>query len=243
MKIKIICPLTAESFEDETRQEMKNFLSEDVYIDVERIKYGTASIEGEYDGALAAPGILKAAQKAQEDGFDGIVISCMCDPAIEAAREIIDIPVVGPGRTSMIYAADISHKFAVISVSAGVIPTVERIGRQLGLGEKLVSVKALNMPVLELGDKNKLVNALTRKSIEVIDNFDAQAIILGCTGMMGVDALLEEDLRKNGYNIPVIYPIAVAIRYLESLIKLEMAHSRAAYGKPFKKERNILYRI
>lgn len=243
MKIKVICPITSESFEVESKLEMKNFLSNDLDIDVERIEYGTASIEGEYDEALAAPGILKVAEKAQNDGYDGVFISCMGDPAVEAAREILDIPVIGPCRASMIYAADMAYKFSVVTVVDGVIPLIEKVGRQIGLSDKLVSVKAVDIPVLQLDNKERLLQELIGKSIEAIEKDDAQVIILGCTGMIGVDVLLEKGLKEKGYNVPVIYPVAVSIRYLESLIKLKITHSRKAYVTPLSKERNILNRI
>ena len=46
MKIKVICPITTKEFENDTKEEIKKFISEDVQIDAERIEYGTASIEG-----------------------------------------------------------------------------------------------------------------------------------------------------------------------------------------------------
>lgn len=243
MRIKVICPVTTKRLEVETELEMKNFISNELTIDVERIEYGTVSIECEYDVALSAPGTLKVAQKAQQEGYDGVFITCMCDPGLEAAREILDIPVVGPCRASMIYAADMAHRFSVLTVVEEVIPTIEKISRQIGLSGKLASVKSINIPVLDLGNKEKLLNKLIDKSVEVIRDDNAQAIILGCTGMIGVDKLLGKELQKKGYNIPIIYPVSVSIRYLESLIKLKMSHSKLSYLSPPSKERNMLEQI
>jgi allantoin racemase len=243
VKIKVICPITTKEFENDTKEEVKKFVSDEVQVDAERIEYGTASIEGEYDEALAAPGILKLAEKAQNEGCDGVFISCMGDPAVEAAREILDIPVVGPCRASMLYAADMTHRFSVVTVVDGVVPLIEKVGRQVGLSGKLVSVKSVDIPVLELSDINKLLKALLEKSIEAIERDGAQAIILGCTGMIGVDELLSRALEEKGYSVPVLYPAAVSIRYLESLIKLNMSHSKVAYLPPRQKERNIWDRL
>ncbi|MDW7662637.1 MAG: aspartate/glutamate racemase family protein [Bacillota bacterium] len=240
MRIKVICPITTESFEIETKNEISHYVSDELEIEVEKIDYGTASIEGEYDEALAAPGILKLAKKAQDQKFDGVFISCMGDPAVESARELLDIPVVGPCRASMLYAADMTHKFSVVTVVDGVIPLIEKVGRQLGLSNKIVSVRAVDIPVLELNDKEKLVTALFEESLVTIRNHGSQAIILGCTGMIGVNLQLSERLIENGYDIPVIDPTSVSIRYLESLIKTGLKHSRNAYPLPRNKERNIL---
>ena len=104
-------------------------------------------------------------------------------------------------------------------------------------------MKSVDIPVLELSDIDKLLKALLDKSIEAIERDGAQAIILGCTGMIGVDELLSQELEEKGYSVPVLYPAAVSIRYLESLIKLNISQSKRAYIPPRDKDRNIWSRV
>lgn len=240
MKIKYICPITDENFENESIEEAKKLSSPGVQIDVQRIPYGTSSIECAYDEALAAPGIIKLGIEAEAQGYDGVFISCMGDPGLDALRELIDIPVVGPCRSTMIYAADLSNCFSVITVTDGVVPIIERIALDTGIERKLASVKAVNIPVLELVDKNRLINSLFDLAIEAIEKYDAQLLILGCTGMIGVNEILMKLLREKGYDVPVLYPVSLSIKYLESLISLGISHCRLSYPKPPTKVRSIL---
>lgn len=241
MKIKVVVPVTTKEFEIETREEVKRlgFNISKIGVDVECIEYGTASVESRYDELLCAPGIIKVCEKAQADGYEGIFISCMFDPAVEAAREKLDIPVVGPCRTSMLLAADLAEKFSVVTVTESSIPLFYDIAKCVGIESKLASVRSVDIPVLELANKEKLKNALVRVSIDTIEKDGAHCIILGCTGMMGVDQALREGLSKKGYNVPVIYPVSVAMRYLEMLISLGLSHSKKTYMYPSNKERNI----
>ena len=163
----------------------------------------------------------------------------MFDPAVEAVREKLDIPVVGPCRTSMLLAADLAEKFSVVTVTESSIPLFYDIVKCVGIESKLASIRSVDIPVLELANKKKLGEALIKESIDAIERDGAHCIILGCTGMLGVDQALREGLSKKGYNVPVIYPVPVSIRYLEMLISLGLTHSKKTYMYPSNKERNI----
>jgi len=243
MKIKVIVPITAKPFIESTRKEVGRFASKGTEIDVEAIKYGTASIESMYDAMLDAPGIIKVAEKAQHEGFDGIVIDCMGDPALDAVRERLDIPVVGPFRVCALYAADLAHKFSIITVLENAVVSAENRVTGVGLASKLASVRAVNIPVLELEDTQKLTDSLVNESIKAIEEDGAHAIVLGCTGMLGITEDLLASLKQKGYEVPVIYPVGVSIKYLETLISLNLAQSKKTYMPPPEKDRNILERL
>ncbi len=243
MKIKVIVPVTTKEFVAPTREEVEKFASKGTEIDVEAIEYGTASIESSYDEMLVAPGIIKVAEKAQSDGFDGVITDCMCDPALDALREKLDIPVVGPGSISMLCAADLAHRFSIVTVLENALTVFENKVMEVGLGSKLASVRFINIPVLDLTDVKKLTSALVDESIKAIAEDGAHAIVLGCTGMLGVADDLSDALKKKGYGVPVIYPVAVAVKYLEMLIALGLKQSKKTYMPPPDKERNILGRL
>lgn len=243
MKLKIIVPIITKLFEAETEKEVKQFLSPDTEIDVECLPYGSASIESAYDEAACAPGILHLAEKAQKQGFDGVFIDCMGDPALAAARERLEIPVVGPGRTSMLFAADLAHRFSVVTVLESVVVLLENLAHEAGVGKKLASIRWVNIPVLELGDRDKLMNALVEESEKALGEDQAHALILGCTGMMGVADELSAELFRRGYRIPLIYPVSAALKYLETLVNLKLTQSKKTYQIPSNKERNLWERL
>jgi allantoin racemase len=243
MKIKVIVPVTTKSFVEPTRKEVEKFASKGTEVDAECIEYGAASIESSYDEMLVAPGIIKVGEKAQSDGFNGIITDCMCDPALDALREKLDIPVVGPCRASLLYAADLAHRFSIVTVLENIRAIIENKVMEAGLGGKLASVRSINMPVLDLTNVKKLTDALVGESVKAIEDDGAHAIILGCTGMLGVEADLQDALKKKGYEVPVIYPVAIAVKYLETLILLKLKQSKRTYMPPPDKERNVWERL
>ena len=243
MKIKIIVPITTREFEERVRIEVKELASKGTYIEAECLEHGTDSIESMYDEMLCAPGIIKLAEKAQDEGFEGVIINCMGDPALDAVRERLDIPVVGPGRTSMLYAADLAHRFSIVTVLENVVVIAEKLAAEAGLASKMASVRYIKIPVLKLKNKKLTAKALVGESLAAIEEDGAHAIVIGCTGMRSVAKDVAINLKEKGWRIPVIDPLAISVRHLETLISLRLMQSKRTYMAPQEKTRNILERI
>ncbi|KXA96320.1 hydrogenase expression protein HupH [candidate division MSBL1 archaeon SCGC-AAA259J03] len=243
MRVKTIVPVTTERFIEPTKQEAERYASKRTEIDVEALNYGTASIESAYDELLCAPDILRIVQEAESNEFDGIFIDCMGDPALDASRELVKIPVVGPARTSILFAADLAEKFSIVTILENVLRVERNLAKLAGVSDKLASVRSVDIPVLELEERKKLMNALVEESVKALEEDNAQAIILGCTGMMEVAKDLQDSLTERGFEVPVINPVAVAIKHLESLISLNLSQSKRAYMHPPEKERNLFEKL
>lgn len=239
MKIRVIIPIISDIFDEMVEKEFRAHASEKTEIEVVHLDKGPASIESEFDESLAAPDILNKVIEAEERGFDGVITDCFGDPAVKAAREIVDIPVVGAAEPSMLFACSLGQRFSVVTVLENVIPMIENIAKVLGVYEKLASVRSVNIPVLELHDRDKLKSALYEEMLKAIREDKAHVLILGCTGMMGVANDLHEMLKKDGYDVPVIDPAAASIKFLEALIGLGVKQSRLTYMKPPEKERRM----
>ena len=74
---------------------------------------------------------------------------------------------------------------------------------------------------------------------KAVDEDGAEAIVLGCTGMMGLAQDLAEAMAARGRPVPVVDPTASAIGYLELLIRNGISHSPLTYPTPPEKERRV----
>jgi len=182
-KILVIDPITTDSFNDMTKNYLEEIKSPDVKIEVVNIKAGPSSIETFYDEAFALPEILKTVDEYKA-GCDAIVINCFADPAVNAARELTDIPVVGPAEASMMIALMLGHKFGVISTFRNSGPWIELQIRNMGIEQRLAGAIGIDIPVLELGsDLKKTARYLIDAARDLIESKGAEVIVLGCTGM------------------------------------------------------------
>ena len=233
MKIKIIMPIDSDVFNEKTLEDAKQVAAPDTELSIENLDEGKGakSIEYRYNEHESADGIVNKSIKAAADGFDGIFISCFGNPSVGVVRELLDIPVVGGFDPAVVMATAICQRFSIITVMPSVIPLIEDLVREIGGLNNLASIKDVGIPVLDLEDEEKLKAKLVEGSIQAIDEDGAQAIVLGCTGMLDVATEVERILAEKGKPAPVVEPTKASITFLQSLIRSGLSQSRLTYYK------------
>lgn len=238
MRIKVVVPIISDIFNESIMREFTGYAKgRNIDFDVENLTYGPASIECAYDEALAVPDILNIVERAAKEGFDGAIIDCFGDPGVKAAREIVNIPVMGGFEPSMLLAAGLGQALGIVTVLPSVLPMIHSLSTDMGLASRLAAVRYVNIPVLDLGDMDKLENALFEQSLAAVRDDGVHVIVLGCTGMMGLAANLHNRLLAAGYDAPVIDPAFAALTMVETYVNMGLKHSRQTYMTPPDKER------
>ncbi|MCF7928283.1 MAG: aspartate/glutamate racemase family protein [Spirochaetales bacterium] len=239
MKIKVILPVISTQFNSEVEKEVQQFVSSEAVVEIEHLDKGTASIESAFDEALCAPDIIEKAVQAEKDGFDAVFIDCFGDPAVEAAREMVAIPVVGGFQPAVLTASVLANKFTVISVLPSVVPMIRGLARKQGIEGNLASIRYVNIAVLDLSDASALKANLLSQLEAAVTQDGAEAVVLGCTGMLGLAHSVEEAAAEKGFQIPVIDPTGAAVGFLELLVRNGLKKSGAANPTPSEKPRNF----
>jgi len=101
----------------------------------------------------------------------------------------------------------------------------------------VVCVRNINVPVLDLADHNKVVNALVEQALQAIHVDFAEAIVLGCTGFVDVAEAVQNQLRDKGYDTVVLEAARSAMMLLEVYAAMGLRHSRLTYLPPREKAR------
>src|SRR5699024_9396220 len=99
--------------------------------------------------------------------------------------------------------------------------------------------RVIDLPVLGLEDRQTMLDRLYEQSLDAIESNEADALVLGCTGMLGVVRELMDRLAEAGHKIPVVDPTGAAITWLEGSHRLGVFPSRSTYMTPPEKERSI----
>jgi allantoin racemase len=196
---------------------------------------GPASIESAYEEMLAIPATLDLIMACERDGYDAAIIGCFGDPGLEAARELVSMPVVGPCEASMLLAASLGHKFSVLTIFDSLIAGQEFLAVKAGVREKLASVRATNIPVLEL---MRDPAATKRRLVEVagacVREDRADAFLFGCMTMSFLD-MAEEIAAEVG--APAVNAGKAALKQAETLVSMGLAPSKTAWPTPAKSMR------
>lgn len=229
--VRVITPITTRGFrklDDLRRSEGPGLTVSHAEIDT-----GPASIECETDDALSVPGTLVKLVEAERDGVDAAIIDCMADPGMKPGREMVRIPVLGPSQTAMHLAGMLGHRFSVLTVLPRLRYQFEDLARRYGLETSLASVRSVDVPVLALEDDvDHTRGLLAAQALKAVREDGADAIIFGCTGMMGSAAHVRAALLDAGHDLPVIDPIPTAIQIAAALVRSGLSHSKEAFAYP-----------
>jgi allantoin racemase len=82
---------------------------------------------------------------AQEDGYDAAIIGHFQDPQLDAARAMLDIPVVGLGESSMLHSLQLGRRFGLVTIHSTYLEWHREQAIRLGLADRLVGVEALSV--------------------------------------------------------------------------------------------------
>jgi allantoin racemase len=59
---------------------------------------GPRAVRNDADAIEAAPHVVRAVVAAAREGFDAVIVDCTDDPGVDAAREVVAVPVIGAGE-------------------------------------------------------------------------------------------------------------------------------------------------
>jgi len=188
------------------------------------------STEYLYWKMLYTPKSVEAAKKAEGEEYDGVFLSCFLNPGLYEAREIVNIPVVGAGETSMLLASTFGHNLAVIVPTSKMIPVAQDNARMYGVDAKVVSWRSLNISVEEiLADEKKTTERIVREGKEAVTKDGAEVIVLGC------GALPYRNIQKM-IGAPVVQPAVVGFKATELMVDLYLTigltHSKVLTYSP-----------
>jgi allantoin racemase len=232
MKIMYVVPGPMDKKEAARRERLlKNWAAPNVLVEIVTVDEGPLSVESMYEKYLSIPPVAKIIDQLEQDGYDAAILGCAGDPGLDAFREITGkMLVIGPGATSCHAAAMLGHKFTWLTIADSMIGSSYELVAKSGLKEKLASVRAVNIPVLELANNREAtLQKLIRIGREAIEKDRADVLALGCMSM-GFLNVAEE--MQDALGIPVVNPSKTALKVTEALVESGLVHSKKAYALP-----------
>jgi allantoin racemase len=227
MRILVINPNTSQAMTAAIEKELMVVKHPDTELTVVNPASGPGALECAYDESLAIPEMLKLVRQAPQDGFDAVVIACFSDPGLDAARELVNIPVVGIQEASMYLAAMLGAGFAILTTLDRRVPARKHYAFSLGLERKLVATPVLDIPVAEtVGSLEQMKAKALGKVREALEK-GAEVLILGCAGLGDWAKELQQEL-----GVPVINPNAAGLKVAELMVGMKLSHSKLCFYQP-----------
>ena len=233
MRIDVIMLISGldEGTLERRRESLSSYASAGTQVKLVLTRHAPPSVESLAEMEMAAPGILERVVRSEREGADAVVIWGGHDPSVTSARELVSIPVLGPGMASMYIASALAERFSLLVQLPQVIGIARRQVRDLGLDGRCAGIYPIGLPVLELG-RPESFEQVRKAAVASVEEGGADAICFGCMALDDHAAPLSERLAESHPGVVVIHPGRAVIRFAELIIGMGLSHSKRSYPNP-----------
>jgi allantoin racemase len=224
MKLMIVNPNSSETVTGAIMESARRGASPGTELVGVTTKGGTRNIDSAFGDYLSGSYVIRTCLEAVPlHEPDAVVLAGFGRVGIDALKEALTIPVVSISEASMAMACLLGHRFTTLTMLQQFIPYQQDLVRLYGFEAKCASVRAIDVNVEEcVTNRDKTLAQLRAEIKKIVVEDRSEVVILACAGLCGYDAELS---RLAG--IPVLDPVAVAVKVAEGFVGLGLAHSKA----------------
>jgi Asp/Glu/hydantoin racemase len=177
--------------------------------------FGLPLIVTRADWLVAGPATL-AALAARRGHYDAAVIACFGDPGLDAAKELLDVPVLGISEAAFHAACMLGRRFGIVSFTAALRPMFEECMAHHGLAARCAGFRMgpafAGDPGRVAEERRDMIVELCRQSVE---QDGAEVVILAGGPLAGLAPVIAPDVA-----VPLVDGTAAAVRLAEAMVGL-----------------------
>jgi allantoin racemase len=228
MKLLLINPNISDEITAIMAAEARRSASPGTEIITATARFGALYVENRVEAAIAAHAVLDALAEPGA-GIDAAIVSAFGDPGLAAARELVDIPVIGVSEAALLAAWPLGRRYAIVAMTKRLGIWYRECAIEHGLDGRLVSVRALDIPVTDITKaKEQLRERLIAEALKAVEDDGAEVVIFGG----GPTAGLAREAADN-IPVPVLDGISCAVRLAEALVGLApRSPKRGSFARP-----------
>jgi allantoin racemase len=223
MKLVVINPNSSDTVTGAIMDSARRAAGSETELVAVTTKGGTRNIDCAIADYLSGAYMIRTCLEAVEiHRPDAVVLAGFGRVGLDALKEALAIPVVSISEASMAVACLLGHRFTTLTMLRQFIPYQQDLVRLFGFEAKCASVRAINVNVEAcVTDRERTLRELATEIRAIVDEDRAEVVILACAGLCGYD----RDLSRLA-GIPVLDPVAVAVKVAEGLVGLGLSQSK-----------------
>lgn len=237
VKINFINPFGTHAYNGLIMETMSPYLTGGAELVVTNTRNCPENIDYYYSKHLIEEAIFESCIEAEEAGFDAVIVGCCYDPGLRVARELVDIPVIGPLEATMQMAPYYGHEYVLVTDHHKAVPYLRDMVRLYGEEAHCRKVDCIDWWVTDMIQDTA---GVARDAVAAADKIrreaEADVCILGCTIISASHekAIMEGTPR----DVAILNPNTMALKMAQSLAELKQqgayAISRRAYYQNLK---------
>ncbi|MGO4567988.1 aspartate/glutamate racemase family protein [Rhizobium sp. 2YAF20] len=225
-RINFINPFGSIAYDQIITKTLGHYCAEGTEMVVTHLENCPPDIDFFYNKHLIEQSLYEEVMRSEEVGFDAVIVGCLYDPGVRVARELVDIPVIGPLEASFQMASNFGHSTMILTDHRKAVPFIYDEIRLRAQGATVKGVDAIDWFVKDMiNDRKSVAQDVVRLSTAAAQKFGAETVIMGCTI---IAAIYQEYLMEGGKpaDVPILNPNLMALKMAEGLADL---HRKGAY--------------
>lgn len=206
------------------------------------VRVGPKNYSSQHDMALADFSILDVGLDAEKEGFDAVCIDTMSDSGMSMLRSVLSIPVIAPGRHSMLVAQMLGDKFSILMMWDRWKMLYTKTLGELGMEQKCASMRSIGVTPdnksLLSGKQDEVFPQLLEAALRCVKDDGAEVLILGSTTMHEAHSWLAERV-----GVPIINPGPLTYKLASIALDLKLSHSKATWPAPLTPKHEMIRAI
>lgn len=178
---------------------------------------------------MEAPAIVRKIVWAAENGYDAVVSSNTFDPGVDGGRLAVNIPVIGPLRTSVHAALVLADRVGITVPLASHVPYTRRILRAYGLESFVTGIKPIGVYGKDVKSRKDEIFDITAGLIRLLVDEGAE-IVVPLGGALIPYVVDPVDLQR-ATGVQVMNTKVVTIRFAEMCVRYGMTQSAITYPR------------
>jgi allantoin racemase len=234
MRIKYIVPFPfdEEGLAVRAQQIPRDALGPNTVVECVPVRNSGTTIDCYYEALLMEMYIVEAGLRAEEEGYQAVIMDTFSDSGLYALRSRLSIPVMGPGIVAYCIGMMLGKRFSILLTWDRWRYIDERNLEAYNLGAKCASIRTLkeftpDLKALLSGREEEIFPQLLIQAQAAVEEDGADVILIGSTTMYQAGEYLSQHLA-----VPVINPGPVAIKITEALVELGLSHSKTGFPSP-----------
>jgi len=181
VRINFINPFGTPVYNDLIAETLMPYSRTDTELVVTNTRGCPENIDYYYNKHIIEMVVFEEVMRAEQNGFDAVIIGCCYDPGVRVARELVDIPVVGPLEATIMMAPYYAHDYVLVTDHLKGVPYLRDLVKLYG-GVQCRDVSCIDWWVTDMiRNTEGVAQDAMAKCRKVMVEKGAEAAILGCT--------------------------------------------------------------
>lgn len=197
-------------------------------------RFGARVVGTRSEAAIAAHALLDLLA-AEAEPFDAALLAMSMDSGLWAARELLDVPVVGMTEAGLLLAATLGTRIGMVILGRRLQAVYRELAEGYGLGGRLAGIEAVDATPAELlADPEAFYAPLVAGARRLVEGRGAEVVLLVGAVMGGLPRILAERVP-----VPLVDGITAGVLLAEALVRLGARRPTAGSLAPTDARRTV----